>query len=179
MLPPYVKDKHLDEGVIDLVKNLNRVPGVFTYTTCEGHVYGHKCPLMPTKGGWVHVHIPEDEEFASLADVIADFTRNNKYFSLQDQDQLWEPHYTINADFARVAEFGECDLETMTARERKNYLAQARRWHKKHLEGWSELNKLVEDYIQSEIGLYPSQLPYRDPNARDLRRPCPRMMCGW
>ena len=39
MLPHRFNLNHLDRGIRKVVVNLNRIPDVFTFTTCEGHVW--------------------------------------------------------------------------------------------------------------------------------------------
>lgn len=163
MIPQRVQDKHIDLGVFGLVKNLNRVPGVFTYTTCEGHVYGEECPLMPTKSGWVHVHIPDEHK--TLLGAINDYVATNPFFELVFWDS-WDPHHTIDACFDD--DTCEVDLDQLSPTKKVDYLAKSQARLKEHFKGWKDMEDIVADYIQLELGFYPGQLPYRDVESKDV-----------
>lgn len=57
MLPKEFDLEKLDEGIRNLVININRIPEVDTETTCEGYIWEYNSSF-PTKFGWIHFNRP-------------------------------------------------------------------------------------------------------------------------
>ena len=171
----YVKITDIDPGVRKLVINLNRIPGVYTQTTCEGHVW-REVPAWPTKDGWVHFQ-KSRKQHDRLVVSIDDYCRDNAIFTLTDrtwkgQNEIDE--YTINGLFEpHQGDDGLKPFDEMTRREQNAYWKQADARMIEILKGWNELNQVVIRYIRENIGISTSKLPYRDKNDKtDFRCFC-------
>jgi len=174
-IPNYVKLSDLDDGVRRLVINLNRIPGVYTQTTCEGHVW-REVPAWPTKDGWVHFQKPK-KQHDKLVISIDDYCRDNAIFTLKDrtwkgQDKIDE--YTINGLFeSHQGDDGMKPFYEMTKREQNAYWKRADVRMMEILKGWKELNQVVVQYIKEDINKNIFLLAYRNPEDHtDFRVRC-------
>lgn len=174
-LPNYVKLEHLDPGIKNLVINLNRIPGVYTQTTCEGHVW-REVPAWPTKDGWVHFQKPKMQH-DKLVVSIDDYCRDNAIFTLTDrtwdgQDKVDE--YTINGLFeSHQGDDGLKPFDDMNKKEQNAYWNRADVRMIDILKGWNELNQVVLRYIRENLKINPSRLSYRDKDDKtDFRCFC-------
>lgn len=170
----YVKLKDVDDAIRPLVININRIPGIYTQTTCEGHVW-HECPAFPTKDGWIHFSKPK-EQHDKLIISIDDYCKSNKLFSLTDWHQESETdQYTINAAFdAEHDEYQRVEiLEKLNPKEKKEFWTGMDAQKPILISGWRDLNQVVVRYIKENITIDLFTLPYRNPDDHtDFRRYC-------
>ncbi len=170
----YVKLRELDDAIRPLVININRIPGIYTQTTCEGHVW-HDCPAFPTKDGWVHFSKPKNQH-GGLVTTIQEYCKENKFFSLTN----WggEPgidQYTINAAFdAEHDEYERIDiLESLSPEEKKEFWSKMDSQKPVLVAGWRDMNQVIVRYIKENINPDLFKLPYRNQNDHtDFRMHC-------
>ena len=163
-LPNYVKLQHLDSGIKELVINLNRIPQVYTQTTCEGHVW-LDIHAWPAKNGFVHFQKPKDEH-DGLVSRIKIYCHDNEIIQLTK----WPTNkdcdvksYTINGLFEpHQGEDGLKPFSKMSEKEQAAYWNRAEVRKEEILRGWKDINNLVIDYIIKELCVIPSELPYRN-----------------
>lgn len=163
MLPERFNLKHLDEGIEELVVNINRLPNINTATTCEGHIWKHT-PAWPTKDGWIHFFVEDPEKYQGLLLKLDYWCQEKGYFELENGVKMNEMFiYTIFGKYEPHHDNEFNDLfENMNQRERRNYFRRAETRRKKLLNGWRELNDLIVDYIQNHISEDVKALPYRE-----------------
>ena len=166
MLPSKIALEDLDVGVRDLVVNLNRIPGVYTYTTCEGHIW-RDCFAWPTKDGWVHFNVPKNKH-EGLVKGVKRFVEWHPTFKLEDwgEDVSSKEHiaYTMNALFESHDNgnlFGR-----LNASQRRNYFRRAETRLRTNLNGWADLNGVVIQYLTENFGDKYTQLPFRYPEVK-------------
>jgi hypothetical protein len=157
-LPKYVKREHLDDGIANVVININKIPGIGTMTTCEGHVW-RDTPMWPAKNGWIHFH-KEKGLHDTLIDSMKKFCDKNSYFSIDNY--VWDnipniENFTINANF----EDHTCFDYFHNSKELADYFDRVDKEKKHILDGWNELNKLVVGYIKKKISQNINNLSYR------------------
>ncbi|RJQ15693.1 hypothetical protein C4573_06075 [Candidatus Woesearchaeota archaeon] len=157
-----VKLEHVDDHVLDLVINLNRIPQINTLTTCEGHV-PYEPPTWPAKDGWIYFTIPEGA-YRDLLLTLELFCQERNYFALRNIRSVkpmiesfqivaeYEPHH--DAEMNNL-------FEKMNDAGKKAYFERAEIRRKEILQGWSDLNALVVQYIQAHIAEDIESLPYR------------------
>lgn len=159
-----VNEESIDEHIRELVININRIPNMHTYTTCQGEIY-RDTPMMPTKDGWIHISTLKDQN-AGVIMTVNEFCNSNEYFSLEGpQQDMWLAHnavYTINAKHL------EYDHETFykltTADQEKFFLEADKRQSLLNI-GWHVLDEKVVSYIKEHIYHDVKSLPYRDPKG--------------
>lgn len=149
-LPANVGLHAVDEGVRRLVINLNRIPEVYTMTTCEGHVW-RWCREWPAKHGWAHIHFPD--EHSELLRRVEGFCSQNELFSLEPPS-FGSAHF-LAANYEEFPQNGEL----------ADYFDRADAVHQRHLEGWDELAGIVYEYAR-ERGF--ERLPFRHPEDYGL-----------
>lgn len=151
MLPHRFNLNHLDNGIREVVINLNRIPDVFTYTTCEGHVW-REVPAWPTKDGWVHFNIPTGK-YDSLVAGTREFVRGkNGLFQLEGPSHfttLAHDKYTMSALF----EDHDCGqlFDRLDGAGQEAYYSRADARHLEHLSGWSEWNRIIEKFLDENF----------------------------
>ena len=157
MIPKQIQDDYIDRGVFDFVKALNSIPDVYTMTTCEGHVW-RNVPIWPAKDGWVHVNIPS--EYADLREILESFVEKSPIMSVDVFEHSGQYfHHTFNANYES---FDDESPNSWSKSRLEAYWNRADKRHLEHLKLWDQMARLTEDYIQSELGLYPNQLIYRE-----------------
>jgi hypothetical protein len=159
MLPKNFNLEYLDEGIEDLVINLNRIPEVDTATTCEGHVW-ENIPAWPTKDGWIHFLT---EKYEDLLLKIDYWCQEKGFFELDVGELCGHKKYTILGKYEPHHDDEYNNLfEKMNAREKKDYFKRVGIRRKEILKGWEDLNNLVVDYIKNHINEDIESLEYRE-----------------
>jgi hypothetical protein len=164
-LPGNVLIRHLDKGIATIVKDLNRIPGIHTLTTCEGHIW-REVKLWPTKDGWVHFSPEEGGMHQELIEKIDSFCLGKGYFRLKRPNE-----YAISVRFLVHSIFGMFEphhdeegndlFELMGVEEQEAYFRRAEIRKEELQSGWKELDMLVRDYIGDYVCSSLSCLPYR------------------
>lgn len=167
MLPSeqWLNLEYIDDRIRNIVVNLNRIPGVDTYTTCEGHIWAHNTSYCPTKCGWIHFVAPEGHD---IHDIIRGFCDTHEYFTLFERKDGPEPRYsTLNA-LHYPHENGELipaniahGYPNMTREEKARFIRNARARRAELYKGWEDLDRLLAGYLREKYGDYES-LPYRE-----------------
>lgn len=160
MLPEYVHESHLDDGVRDIVININRIPGIDTMTNCEGHIW-KDIPAWPTKDSWMHF-VKEENKHGILIARFDDFCNAKEYFSMENRENLFQENtllYTLNGVF-ESHDNGSL-FERISKEEQKAYFARAEKRKELLLQGWQDLNDIVINYIKETITTNYLDLPYR------------------
>jgi len=163
MLPEHVKLEHLDDGVRELVVNLNRIPNVDTMTTCEGHLW-FDIPAWPTKNGWAYIVVPEDGSRDDLIGRIKGFCDRRAHFNIEEHSR-WDGFATYFIDGMFEDHQGE-DNGGLSYEERSDiqqelYRRRAKKRKTQLLRVWRQLNDLVVDYIRENVSEDVESLPYR------------------
>lgn len=161
MLPYRLSLDELDDGIRDLVINLNRIPGVYTNTTCEGHIW-RDIPAWPTKDGWIHLNVSKIEH-TELIPRIRNFVVANSIFELEGPNSLSDErhnHYIINGLY-ESHDNGQL-FDRINLKEREDYFKRAEKRREELLKGWGNLNTLVIQYIKDNITLDYLSLKFRD-----------------
>lgn len=83
MLPSRLQLKYLDRGVRSIVISLNRIPGVFTNTTCESRIW-RDCPNWPTKDGWIHFNVQNLTNLILIPKIKKDFVDGHPIFEIEE-----------------------------------------------------------------------------------------------
>lgn len=162
MLPERLKLECIDEGVRDVVIALNRIPGVNTYTTCEGHIW-REIPAWPTKDGWVHFDRPRDRHEKLVGD-ISRFCEGIEFFDIEVPKVVenFPLIHTVNGKYEPHHDNDFNDLfSEMNKRERGAYFERAEVRREEILKGWGELNEVIIDYIRRNITIDVESLPFR------------------
>lgn len=152
----------IDKGVLEAVVSINRIPDVFTNTTCEGHVW-RKYPVWPTKNGWIYFNFPE-EKYKDLVEKIEKFCTEKGFFSLEKcRSSNGYRKYTINANFEPHHNSPCKDIfSKMSDEEKEAYLQRAEIRKEKILAGWKEFNDILINYVMENISRDIEKLPYMD-----------------
>ncbi len=161
MLPKVIKLGDLDEGIMNLVVDMNRIPKVHTLTNCEGHIW-EDCPTWPTKDGWLHF-LTEKNDHGELLEDISSYCDGFDHMNIGTTDYLERLVHTISAEFEPHHNYGMENLfEKMSEREQAKYFKNAEIRKSEILNNWSDLNSLVRNYIKNNISEYVDTLPYRE-----------------
>jgi hypothetical protein len=139
-----------DNGIRELVINLNQIPGVDTDTTCEGHVW-YEFPKWPTKDGWIHFSTSKGEN-KDLVELVKSFCSKSGYFKLEGPKELGEiSSFTIIALYEPHHD-EKCEnlFAKWSRQQQQDYFRRAEDRRKQHAQGWKELNELVIDYIKEK-----------------------------
>jgi hypothetical protein len=165
MLPIDVKVEHLDEGMKDLVVNINRIPSVHTLTNCEGEIWRES--TMPTKDGWLYF-IKKPEVHEGLVKIIQTYCGRTPNFSFEgpEKDHI-HPFYGGGFDFYAVkAMFEQIDENIrfceLSKRDQEDYYKKAEVRKADLLKGWAGLNQEVLKYIMAEVSPEVESLPFVD-----------------
>jgi hypothetical protein len=156
MLPAKFNLDHLDDEIRELVININRIPGVYTNTTCEGHVW-EECPAWPAKDGWTHFNVPSGSH-EGLIPHLNQFFFAHPYFdltyyenttpSLQDRPI----HYMITANHPQHRIDGEDIFSRLPEELQRDYFEFCHEWKRRKINpGWRRLNELILDYIRKNV----------------------------
>lgn len=160
MLPRGFDLRHLDDGIRNLVVNLNRIPDLHTMTTCEGHIW-RETPAWPTKDGWIHFYKPIDK-YSDLIEQMLSFCNQHNSFKLEgptnNSPSLGNNFFTMVAMF-ESHENGNL-FDRLDGKGKKEYFSKAEIRLRQNLSGWSELDKLVATYIRNHLKREPESLPY-------------------
>ncbi len=162
MLPSNFNLDDLDDGIRQLVIDLNRIPELHTMTNCEGHIW-RDTPAWPTKDGWVHFFKPEGLYKDLVLDINAfGYRRGYYFFNLIDWGTInsGSSQYTIEARFDQHNISFDSLFERMDKRNQRDYLRRARTRKQRILQGWNELDKVVIDYIKRAINQDYQSLPF-------------------
>jgi hypothetical protein len=178
-LPKDIKLIEIDSGIRHLVVNLNRIPGIYTQTTCEGHVERDVPTYFPTTNGYIHFNKIFNQHDA-LIKQISDLFLKNKMFTLTDYSSYGatENSYTIDALFEPYQEENELrtifnDKNSKKIKKIQEYLDCADLQKIEILKGWNKINQTVVEYIKQNISKEIFQLPYRNSNNNNsLIIPC-------
>ncbi|MBT3395046.1 hypothetical protein HOA59_00745 [archaeon] len=160
MLPEMIRLKHLDEGIMNLVIDINRIPDVHTLTNCEGHIW-RDCPAWPTKDGWLHF-LTEKNENKGLLNKISEYCSDFDHMSIDTRNYTNRLVHTISAGFEPHHTSGmENIFEQMSKRKQEEYFKRADVRKEEILNNWSDLNGLVRSYIKNNISEHVDSLRYR------------------
>ncbi|MBS3079411.1 hypothetical protein J4218_04775 [Candidatus Pacearchaeota archaeon] len=164
MLPRNFELRWLDYGIRSLVISLNRIPGVYTMTTCEGHIW-KDIPLWPTKDGWVHFGKPRGVHDGLVTEIRAFLFRPEYYFFNLGISEFpncpnLDPTHTISASFDKHTIGAESIFLRMDLISQRNYFKRAERRKQKMLQGWNDLNQVVIGYIRKNITFDYDCLPF-------------------
>ena len=160
MLPIGFNLEHLDIGIRNLVVNINRIPEVYTCTTCEGHIWRDTL-AWPTKDGWLHFDVKEGTN-SELIPEINRFLEWHPNFELQDWDgqriSKEYLHYTMLAHF-ESHEDGDL-LYRINKKQQSAYFARAEKRLKDNLNGWADLEWVVIEYLKRHVREDYKNLPF-------------------
>jgi hypothetical protein len=161
MLPEGFDLRHLDSGILEAVVNLNRIPGVFTNTTCEGHIW-RNTPAWPTKDGWIHFNVKKETNKNLISKIKKNFIEKHPIFELEEwNDYIFDNnylhytmvgHYESHDDgnlFGRIGKFGQW-----------RYFRRAEKTRKEMLKGWLDFNETIISYLRENFGKEYEKLPY-------------------
>ncbi len=162
MLPANFNLDYLDKGIREIVIDINRIPGLHTMTTCEGHVWSD-IPLCPTKDGWIHFVKPNELYQNLVIDINAfGYRKGYHFFNILGPVELRENHslYTIEARFDQHDICADSIFLMMDERSKGDYLKRAQTRKLRILQGWNEIDKIVIDYIKRTINSDYQSLPF-------------------
>ncbi len=163
MLPKRLPLAYIDEGVRKLVVNLNRIPDVFTNTTCEGHIW-RNTPAWPTKDGWIHLNIEEGTNTNLVSTIESEFLESHPIFEIEKWGSgLFKNfnHYTLVGHY-ESHEDGEL-FHRINEEEQQKYFERAEITRVEMLKGWDDLNKVVVNYLTRNYGPnFRRSLPFRE-----------------
>jgi len=158
-LPEKFNLNWLDDGIRQLVIDINRIPGNSTLTTCEGHIW-YDTPAWPTKDGWVHFCTNTDELLA----LFEEFCDGLDFFTLQKPPYIENAPsiYTVIGHFEshHDRELGSC-YSGWSEGEQEKYIARAEVRKVEIQAGWDELDALIREYIAENICVDIDQLPFQ------------------
>lgn len=151
---------NLELGRSGLVITLNKIPEVYTQTTCEGHI-NYCPPILPVKDGWVHFVVPK-KKYTGLVDTIEHFCYWNKLFNLNQGMSFRESEeaYTISANLGQAESQG--NYSRMNEKQRAQFNRVVKKRKIQVLKGWNMLDELVEDWVRHNINLDVESLPYQE-----------------
>ncbi len=160
MLPHRFNLRDLDKGIRRVVVNLNRIPDVFTYTTCEGHVW-RDCPIWPAKDGWVHFNIPKGR-YSDFMDRTLEFVKGkNGLFELSGPRSFYtssHDEYTMSGLF-EDHEHGEL-FDRLDDSGQAAYFDRADERKVVLLSGWADWNSVIVAYLRENFGSDFKRLPF-------------------
>ncbi len=175
MIPHNLRLDNLDEGIRNLVVNLNRIPGIGTCTTCEGHIW-RSTPGWPTKDGWIYINKPKDAA-PGLVPRIKGFIEAHSHFTFREPKptDTFPDLYMISALF----ESHDCgDLfNHLTKSQQRNYYRRAKTRLEHNLRGWADLDGVVTQYLVENFGENYIDIPFRESEQQRVWRidPCGRV----
>lgn len=150
MLPQGFNLKHLDIGIRNLVVNINRIPGVYTDTTCEGHIW-RDTPAWPTKDGWVHFNVKEGTNPELITDING-FLEWHPNFELQSFTHRLSKEYLHYTIFAHFESHDDGNLlYRINKRQQSAYFARAEKRLRDNLNGWADLDGVVIEYLKRNV----------------------------
>jgi len=176
MLPPKFNLNNLDDEIRDLVININRIPGIYTDTTCEGHVW-KECSVWPAKDGWIHLNIPKGK-YENLIPNLNQFFFSHPNFELTHHEYTHDKdlpiHYMIGANLPQHHFEGKDLYSMFTTELQEDYIRYCEEWKRTKINpGWKRLNYLVIDYIKLNVTKDLNSLPF----IEEGEAPRPFMMC--
>lgn len=161
MLPSRLPIGHLDIGIRAVVINLNRIPGVFTNTTCEGHIW-RDIPAWPTKDGWIHFNVQNGTNPTLISRIKKEFVESHPIFELEEGgNNLYDDflHYTMEGHYE--SHDGGNLFDRINEQEQQQYFERAEIRRKEILRGWLDFNKVVASYLADNFGKDYKKLPFR------------------
>jgi hypothetical protein len=173
MLPKYVELDDIDDGIKNLVINLNRIPELDTQTTCEGHVLRNSLCILPSKDGWIHFSKPSKRYNHLNKKMKILFSQKYDFFNLHTwsipcipgEIRLFSSH-TINACFEPHSD-GDL-FKRLDEKGKEAYFERADLRKIEILKGWADINQIVIDYIKRNISPDIDSLPYYDSESSEV-----------
>ena len=162
MLPNGLSIEHLDPGIRSIVININRIPGVFTNTTCEGHIW-KDCPNWPTKDGWIHFNVQNRINKDLITRIKKEFVERHPIFELEEWgNNLYEDyfHYTMMAHY-ESHDWGDL-FDRINEKEQQEYFQRAEVRRQEILRGWLDFNKVIISYLTDNFGKNYKKLPFKE-----------------
>ena len=160
MLPHSFPLEALDDGIRSVVVNINRIPGVFTNTTCEGHIW-RDCPTWPTKDGWIHFNVRDGTNSELVPKIKRDFLEQNNIFELEEWGNKLERDYSA---YTMVAHYESHDNGSLFGRineqEQQEYFRRAEKRRGEILKGWGNFNEVLISYLKEKFGENYEILPF-------------------
>lgn len=162
MLPYNLPLEKLDNGIRNLVININRIPEVYTDTTSEGQIW-RDCPAWPTKDGWMHFNVREWTN-EDLVPNMREFLEDHPIFQLKGWGKLGFDEkflcYTMSALFESHENGGL--FKRISENQQRDYFRRAETRLIDILKGWGDLDKVVIQYLTSHFGKDYQKMPYRE-----------------
>jgi|SRR3972149_7167391 len=163
MLPYNLSLKNLDEGIRNLVVNINRIPEAYTNTTCEGHIW-RDCPNWPTKDGWIHFNVHNKINEDLTAKIKKEFLETHqKIFELEEGGNALYQDYFHNTMVAHYESHDRGKLfSRINEQEQQEYFKRADERRKEILRGWIDFDGVIVSYLKDRFGMDYEKLPFRE-----------------
>ncbi len=180
MIPYNIYLKDIDDGLVKLVKDLNRIPGIGTMSTCEGHTYEKKCNYL-CQDGWLYFYVTDNQN-SEVVDIFEQFCNQHRNFTFVSCiDTKDAPKnsllYEINAIFQGFEEHREDNsiwTLDMSEEERSEAFKDTRDQKARINEGWKELDKRIRQYITERISEDIESLPFHETKEENMDRLFPQ-----